>query len=73
MAQTMAMGQAAGTAAALSLTRRCGARAVPVALLQAHLRTACAILETPAALAATGRHDWRQPQVQDSPGPAFTS
>ncbi len=58
MAQTMAMGQAAGTAAVLSLERGCGARDVPIDLLQARLREAGAILETPAAMAATGRDDW---------------
>ena len=59
MAQTMAMGQAAGTAAALSLADNCGAREVPVANLQSRLRQRGAILETPAAIAATGRADWR--------------
>ena len=58
MAQTMAMGQAAGTAAALSLADNCGAREVPVANLQSRLRQRGAILETPAAIAATGRADW---------------
>jgi len=59
MAQTMAMGQAAGTAAALSLARACGARDVPVAELQSRLRDRGAILETPPAVAATGRDQWR--------------
>jgi hypothetical protein len=59
MAQTMAMGQAAGTAAALSLVLGCGARDVPVATLQDRLRAAGAVLEIPTEPAATGRHDWR--------------
>jgi hypothetical protein len=60
MAQTMAMGQAAGTAAALSLERNCGARAVPMAELQARLRAAGAVLETPANVATTDRDGWRR-------------
>ncbi|MDP3072574.1 MAG: FAD-dependent oxidoreductase [Opitutaceae bacterium] len=59
MAQTMAMGQAAGTAAALSLAADCDARAVPVPALQSRLRSRGAVLETPATVAATGRNDWR--------------
>lgn len=58
MAQTMAMGQAAGTAAALSLAANCGAREVPVGRLQARLRARGAILETPVPAAATGHDDW---------------
>lgn len=58
MAQTMAMGQAAGTAAALSLVANCGAREVPVTQLQARLRAGGARLETPAQSALTGRGDW---------------
>ncbi|MBI2497695.1 MAG: FAD-dependent oxidoreductase [Opitutae bacterium] len=58
MAQTMAMGQAAGTAAALSLAGNCGARAVPVPQLQSRLRGAGAVLEPPAHVAATGREEW---------------
>ena len=60
MAQTMAMGQAAGTAASLSLEYNCGARAVPVSALQDRLRAAGAVLEPPAATAAVGRDDWRR-------------
>lgn len=58
MAQTMAMGQAAGTAAALSLTHQCGAREVPISALQQRLRATGAVLETPPRPAATGRNDW---------------
>lgn len=58
MAQTMAMGQAAGTAAGLATATNCGARDVSVAALQARLRRAGAALETPEAIAATGRDDW---------------
>ncbi len=58
MAQTMAMGQAAGTAAALSSGSNCGAREVSVAKLQARLRERGAILETPMQPAAIGRAEW---------------
>ncbi len=58
MAQTMAMGQAAGTAAALSLAAKCGARDLAVSALQIQLRAHGAVLETPAPTAATGRDDW---------------
>lgn len=59
MAQTMAMGQAAGTAAALSLAENCGARELPMARLQARLRQDGVVLEFPERPAATGRNDWR--------------
>jgi len=58
MAQTMAMGQAAGTAAALSRAADCSARAVPIPLLQTRLRARGALLETPPDIAATGRDEW---------------
>jgi len=60
MAQTMAMGAAAGCAAALSLDTNCSARAVPVAGLQARLRATGAVLKTPARPASVGRDDWRK-------------
>lgn len=60
MAQTMAMGQAAGAAAALSLRARCGAREIDVPLLQSRLRERGAILETPKTVAAIGRDEWRR-------------
>jgi hypothetical protein len=60
MAQTMAMGQAAGAAAALSLQHDCGARAVPVNELREHLRRTGAVLETPATVADTSADGWRQ-------------
>jgi hypothetical protein len=58
MAQCMAMGQAAGTAAALAVAAGCDPREVPVARLRERLRAAGAILElgpepAPAAAAAT--------------------
>lgn len=59
MAQTMAMGQAVGTAAAIALAQRCGAREVPMADLQANLRESGAILEMPSAAAAIGRDQWK--------------
>ena len=60
MGQTMAMGQAVGTAAALSLEQNCGAREVSVSELQRQLRAAGAILEMPAAVAAIGSGDWQK-------------
>jgi hypothetical protein len=60
MAQTMAMGQAAGTAAALSLEQNCGARGVPVNQLRDRLRASGAILEMPAAVATIGPRDWQK-------------
>ena len=58
MAQTMAMGQAAGTAAALSLRVNCGAREIAIPALQASLRAGGAILEYPLGLAAIARDQW---------------
>jgi len=60
MAQTMAMGQAVGTAAALSLAAGCSAREVSISELQSNLRAHGARLETPATSAATGRNDWQR-------------
>jgi hypothetical protein len=60
MAQTMAMGQAAGFAAALSLDKNCGARDVPVRALQEKLRESGAILQMPKTAAGTGANDWRK-------------
>lgn len=51
MAQTMAMGQAVGTAAALSLSLDCSARAVPIVALQDRLRRMGAVLKTPEVVA----------------------
>ncbi len=65
MAQTMAMGQAAGTAAALSLAAKCGAREVPISALQDRLRRTGARLETPTAVAAIGRNEWSSNQTQN--------
>lgn len=58
MAQTMGMGQAAGTAAALSLQTDTGAGSVPIDRLQERLRRDGAVLETPDNVAFTGRDDW---------------
>lgn len=60
MAQTMAMGQAVGTAAAIAQARNCGACEVPPAELQARLRARGARLEMPADVARTGRDEWRR-------------
>jgi hypothetical protein len=48
MAQTMAMGQAAGTAAAMAVAEGGGPRDVDVAALRDRLRADGAVLETPA-------------------------
>ncbi|HEY0946663.1 MAG TPA: FAD-dependent oxidoreductase [Opitutaceae bacterium] len=63
MGQTMSLGAAAGFAAALSLEKQCGARDLPIALLQASLRATGAVLETPATIAATGPDEWRKNRV----------
>ncbi len=60
MGQTMALGQAAGTAAALSLADGCGARDLSIEKLQAALRATGSVLETPTRVAATGAADWRK-------------
>ncbi|MFL5645905.1 MAG: FAD-dependent oxidoreductase [Chloroflexota bacterium] len=52
MAQCMAMGQAAGTAAAIAVARGTDPRDVPVGTLQERLRAAGAILELPAEAVA---------------------
>jgi hypothetical protein len=60
MAQTMAMGQAAGTAAAMSLETRTSALDLSVPDLQQRLRLSGALLETPDRIACTGAADWKQ-------------
>jgi hypothetical protein len=60
MAQTMAMGQAAGYAAAISLVKDCGARRVPVVELQDRLRRAGAVLEMPLVTAQVAADAWRK-------------
>ena len=59
MGQTMSMGQAAGLAAALSLESDCGARDLPVQMLQRALLELGAVLETPAEVAATAARAWK--------------
>lgn len=59
MAQTMAMGQAVGTAAAMTLETGCGARDLSVNDLRDRLRTRGAVLEAPATRAATGTDEWK--------------
>jgi hypothetical protein len=51
MAQTMAMGQAVGVAAAISLKRDCSVRQVPIGELQRKLVDGGAVLETPREIA----------------------
>ena len=60
MAQTMSMGQAAGLAAALSLNEGHIASEVPSAPLQEGLKKLGAVIDPPAAGAATGRDDWQK-------------
>jgi hypothetical protein len=60
MGQTMAMGQAAGLAAALSMRDDCGARQLAVADLQERLRRLGAVLEMPQDRAFTAADDWRR-------------
>lgn len=67
MAQTMSMGQAAGLAAALSLERSCGAREVPVTMLQDRLRRLGAVLETPDRVAFTGAAEWSRNRTNERP------
>jgi hypothetical protein len=60
MAQTMAMGQAAGTAAALSVQQDCSAREVNVAQLQRRLTEAGAVLHRPDEVAPTAAGAWHE-------------
>ena len=60
MAQTMAMGQAVGTAAALSLLENVGAREISFSKLQELLRNTGAVLELPGKVARTAMSDWRK-------------
>ncbi len=55
MGQTMSMGQAAGTAAALSLADDCGGRDVDIAVLQERLRRLGAVLEVPSEICEAAR------------------
>lgn len=59
MAQTMAMGQAAGTAAAMAHQIRCGARDVPIGRLRDALRTGGAVLDMPTEIATTAADAWK--------------
>jgi hypothetical protein len=58
MAQTMAMGQAAGLAAVLSLEADMAANTLDIPQLQAKLHQIGAILDKPDALADTSRNGW---------------
>jgi hypothetical protein len=60
MAQTMAMGQAAGLAANISIDLECGAREVPHNLLQAKLIESGAVLQTPAHEACVEPDGWKR-------------
>ncbi len=59
MAQTMAMGQAAGTAAALSLETSTTALDLSILTLQQRLRKSGALLEAPSIKAHTGAAEWK--------------
>jgi len=59
MGQTMSMGQAAGVAAAMSLSGDCGARDIPIRSLQNKLIEIGAVLRTPDQVAATAAAAWR--------------
>jgi hypothetical protein len=60
MAQTMAMGQAAGLAAAMSLDDDRGARGVDVRRLQSRLADLGAVLEMPTSVSDTAADAWRR-------------
>lgn len=60
MAQTMAMGQAAGMAAALSLETNSTALDLSISTLQQRLRQSGALLETPEHRACTGADEWKR-------------
>lgn len=66
MGQTMAMGQATGLAAALSLELDCGARDVPLARLQDRLIELGAVLDLPANIADTAALAWRRNRRQST-------
>jgi len=59
MAQTMAMGQAAGLAAAMTLDLDLGAYELPISLLSEKLRDQGAVLEQPETTADTSRNGWK--------------
>ena len=67
MAQTMAMGQAAGFAASLSLETGTGARNIDMSVLQDRLLQAGAVLLTPNAVSRTGADAWK---LNRSPSPS---
>lgn len=60
MAQTMAMGQAAGLAATLSLDEDAGARSISIPVLQNRLRDSGAVLEIPERPAVTSENGWKE-------------
>ena len=60
MAQTMAMGQAVGTAAAIALRSDCGAGDVPISQLRDKLLQAGAVLSMPTEIAQTAANSWRE-------------
>lgn len=67
MGQTMAMGQAVGLAASLSLQSDCSVRQISIPELQARLRRLGAILEMPHATAMTEPDGWKHNRIGDEP------
>jgi len=63
MAQTMSMGQAAGTAAALSLDTGSGANSIDIQQLRKRLEEIGAILEMPRQVADISRYGWKNNRV----------
>lgn len=59
MAQTMSMGQAAGSAAIQSLKTDCDAKNIDISLLRKELANLGQILEVPAVLTDTSRDGWK--------------
>jgi hypothetical protein len=59
MAQTMAMGHAAGLAAAMALRGKCGALEISITDLRDQIRRGGGVLEMPSALASTAADAWR--------------
>ncbi|MEM7811321.1 MAG: FAD-dependent oxidoreductase [Planctomycetota bacterium] len=70
MGQTMAMGEAAGTAAALSLAEDAGARSLDVTRLRESLADRGAVLERPDLAADTSADGWRRDRRKTADGVA---
>ncbi|MDZ7720562.1 MAG: FAD-dependent oxidoreductase [Balneolaceae bacterium] len=64
MAQTMGMGQAAGTACSLSLDTDTGSGSIDAQKLRKHLKELGAILEMPGREADISKHGWKNNRVE---------